>query len=126
MRTTPLLALLILAAACGGSSATTSPGVVTNPGTTTPNPTPTPTVTTSVAISGFAFNPAAIQVASGSVVTWTNNDNTNHNVTFSATTIGGTADFATGPKSLTMPATAGTYAYHCTIHGAMTGTVEVK
>jgi plastocyanin len=117
MRTPLFLASLLLAAACGGSGYST-----TSPGTTTT----TPQVTTAVNISGIAFGPAAIQVSPAAVVTWTNSDNINHNVTFSSATIGAIANFATGAKTLTMPTATGTYSYHCTIHPSMTGTVEVK
>jgi plastocyanin len=79
-----------------------------------------------VNIAGIAFGPAAIQVSPGAVVTWTNSDNINHNVTFSSATIGAVPDFSSGSKTLTMPTAPGTYAYHCTIHASMTGTVEVK
>jgi plastocyanin len=116
MRTCLFLAALSLAAACGGSSY----------GSTAPDTTTGPTVTTAVTISGIAFGPAAIRVSPGAVVTWTNNDNINHNVTFSDATVGAVANFSTGSKTLTMPTTTGTYAYHCTIHANMTGTVEVK
>jgi plastocyanin len=113
MRTRLFLAALSLAAACGSSHGSTAPDT-------------TPTVTTSVSISNLAFGPSAIRVSPGVVVTWTNNDNINHNVTFSDATIGAVASFSTGSKTLTMPTTPGTYAYHCTIHAGMTGTVQVQ
>lgn len=120
MRSPLLLASLVLLAACGGSAdSTTAPTT----GTGTP---PAPTVTTSVNLSGNAFSPSAIQVSPGAVVTWTNSDSYNHNVTFSSTDVGTVANFATGSRTLTMPAAVGTYAYHCTIHAGMSGTVEVK
>jgi plastocyanin len=116
MRTHLFLAALSLAAACGGSSY----------GSTAPDTTTGPTVTTSVTISGIAFGPSAIRVSPGAAVTWTNNDNINHNVTFSNTAIGAVPNFSTGSSTLTMPTTSGTYAYHCTIHASMTGTVQVQ
>lgn len=119
MRLRLLLAAISLTAACGGASDVTN--TVAGPVTTAD-----PTLTTSVTISGTAFTPSAIQVSPGAVVSWTNTDNINHNVTFSATTIGATPSFSTGSNTLTMPTTAGTYAYHCTIHASMTGTVLVK
>ncbi len=118
MRPALLIALLVASSACGGSGTTDS---ATNPGTTV-----TPTVTTSVAMTGFAFTPADIQVSPGAVVTWTNNDAVNHNVTFTSTVVGAVANFSAGARTITMPTTTGTYAYHCTIHGAMTGTVKVQ
>lgn len=119
MRLPLLLAAITLTAACGGASGVTNAG--TGPGTTTG-----PTLTTSVTIASIAFTPSAIQVSPGAVVTWTNTDNINHNVTFSSTTIGATPSFSTGSNTLTMPTAVGTYAYHCTIHAGMTGTVLVQ
>jgi plastocyanin len=65
-------------------------------------------------------------VSSGAVVTYTNNDAITHNVTFDNSSIGGSGNFSSGSKTLTMPAAAGTYTYKCTIHASMTGTVTVK
>lgn len=76
-------------------------------------------------MSGFAFSPAAIQVSPGARVTWTNTDNVNHNVTFSSPSIS-TPNFSSGSQSLDMPAAVGDYAYKCTLHAGMTGTVRVK
>ena len=124
MRHNPaLLALAALLASCGGSSST---------GTSNSNPpvipsTPaTPVVTTSVAMQSSAFSPASIQVAKGAVVTFTNNDSFNHNVTFTDASVGTTGNFNSGAKTLTMPAAVGDYPYRCTIHGGMSGTVSVK
>ena len=35
-------------------------------------------------------------------------------------------DFAAGRKALAMPTAAGIYAYKCTIHAGMNGTVQVQ
>ena len=78
-----------------------------------------------VAISGFSFSPHDITIAVGDSVTWTNSDAQAHTATaddasFDTGTIGnGTS------KSVTF-ATAGTFAYHCSIHPAMTGSVTVQ
>jgi plastocyanin len=64
-------ATIACSAGCGGSSAT-SPGGST--GTQS-------VATTAVTMSGLQFTPATISVSPGSVVTWTNKDNTAHNVT---------------------------------------------
>ena len=123
MRFPALVALALLAAGCGGSAATGTSYTPTNP--TIPD-TSTPVATTSVSLINTSFTPPNIQVAGGAVVTFTNNDAFNHNVTFTNTTIGGTGNFTTGAKTLTMPATAGAYPYRCTIHSSMTGVVTVK
>ena len=115
----PLAALL----ACGGSDST-SPNNNNNNGGNTGGG--TPTATTAVTMQSNSFSPADIKVAPGATVTWTNNDNYNHNVTFTSTSITGTGNFASGNKTVVMPSTAGTYAYHCTIHAGMSGTVLVQ
>ena len=76
-----------------------------------------------VTIAGFAFSPQTITIDVGDSVTWTNNDDVDHTATgsgFDTSTItsgGGTA-------TVTFD-TAGTFAYACTIHPSMTGTVVV-
>ena len=77
-------------------------------------------------MSGLQFRPAAIVVSKGATVTWANQDNLAHNVTFSDGTITSIGDFSSGSKSTVMPATAGTYTYQCTIHPGMNGTVTVE
>jgi plastocyanin len=83
-------------------------------------------MTTSVNLRNLAFSPGKIQVPPGATVQFTNNDGIAHNITFSSGAITGATDFATGVRSVVMPATPGTYAYHCTIHVGMTGTVTVQ
>jgi plastocyanin len=73
-----------------------------------------------------AFTPADIVVSPGATVTWTNDDGFSHNATFSSTAITSTGSFASGSQSVVMPSTPGTYAYFCSIHGGMTGTVKVQ
>jgi len=77
-----------------------------------------------VTIAGFAFDPTTITVQVGDTVTWTNQDSTAHTAT--AAGAFDTGNIANGAsKSITF-ATAGTFAYHCTIHPTMTGTVVVQ
>ncbi|HEX9085772.1 MAG TPA: plastocyanin/azurin family copper-binding protein [Gemmatimonadaceae bacterium] len=82
--------------------------------------------TTSVALRNIAFSPSAIQVAPGATVQFTNNDGIAHNVTFSDGSITGATDFSTGSRSVVLPVAPGTYAFHCTIHPGMTGSVLVQ
>ena len=88
-----------------------------------------PPTTGAVSLKNIAFNPASIVIQSGGTVTWTWNDNpTPHNVTF---TSGPTPRPADSPPQMTTGtydgtfSTVGTYGYHCTIHGNMSGTVTV-
>ncbi|GAC1462080.1 MAG: hypothetical protein NVSMB8_13740 [Candidatus Limnocylindrales bacterium] len=83
-----------------------------------------------VEVSGFKFAPATLEVAKGTKVTWTNKDTTKHTVTSGKD---GTKDSkfdgplaeAPGTFSFTF-AEAGTYAYFCSIHKSMVGTITVK
>lgn len=125
-RHTALLALASFAAlvsSCGGSTSTGTsntgtPGIPSTPAT--------PVATTSVTLQNTAFSPANIQVASGAVVTFTNNDGISHNVTFSSATVGSTGDYTSGAKTLTMPVATGDYPFRCTLHAGMSGTVAVR
>jgi|tagenome__1003787_1003787.scaffolds.fasta_scaffold20534415_2 plastocyanin len=76
-----------------------------------------------VSIAGFAFNPGTIKVHAGDTITWTNQDAASHTATgdgFDTGTIG------TGASASVTFDTAGTFAYHCSIHSSMTGTVVVE
>jgi plastocyanin len=79
----------------------------------------------SVIIKNFAFTPASMTVKAGTVVTWTNDDNASHTVTSdSGTTLNSPAINVGGTFSFTFT-TPGTYAYHCSIHPSMHGTIVV-
>jgi plastocyanin len=79
---------------------------------------------TSVEISDFAFKPAEVKVVAGQTVTWQNTSTTQHTVTADD------GSFDSGPLGLNdqfanVFGTPGTYAYHCTIHPGMKGSVVV-
>lgn len=79
----------------------------------------------SVSIANFAFDPATVTVNVGDSVTWTNNDSTAH----TATAGGGSFDTGTigaGQTATVTFDTAGTFAYLCSIHPQMAGTVVVQ
>ncbi|PYP75089.1 MAG: hypothetical protein DMD35_22410 [Gemmatimonadetes bacterium] len=119
----PLAAAIL---ACGGSSDSTAPGTGSTGGTGGTGGT-TPVATTSVEMLNTSFTPRAIRVAPGATVTWTNSDGIAHNVTFAAAAnVPASANFAAGSVALQMPAAAGTYAYSCTLHPGMSGTVTVQ
>lgn len=71
------------------------------------------------------FTPATVTVTRTGTVTWS--FAAKHNVTFDTQGApAGTGDRESGTASITFP-NAGTFAYHCTIHGAgMSGTVVVQ
>ncbi len=78
-----------------------------------------------VDIKNFAFAPATITVKVGDSISWTNNDSMPH----SASSDNGSFDtgiLQTGQsKSITFTK-AGTFTYHCSVHGSMKGTVIVQ
>jgi plastocyanin len=113
-----LLASVVLAAAgCGGGGGgdtTTGP----------PNPTP-PTTANTVTVNNNFFSPQDLTVTTGATVTWQwAAGSVGHNVTFDDGVKSETLTSGTFPRTFSA---AGTYPYHCTIHGlAMHGTVTVS
>jgi plastocyanin len=118
-----LLAIGVLAASCsGGTTATTA---------ATPTTAGTATTTTAggggarVVMKNTAFDPATVTIKAGESVTWTNQDPMNHTV------VADNGEFKSGELGQGGIFTfkfdkAGTYAYHCSIHPSMTGTVIVQ
>lgn len=107
-------ALALLSAACGSSSPSA------------------PTVSADVTISmvgdrgnqSYAPNPTTMRV--GQTVAWKNNDTTAHDATQDASRFqSGTITAGSTSSPITM-STAGTFAYHCTIHPGMVGTLIVQ
>lgn len=84
-----------------------------------------PAGSNAVTMSGMAFNPTNISVTVGTTVTWTNNDAMSHTVTSNDGTSFNSGTIAAGSTFSFKFMTAGTYAYHCTFHAGMTGTVVV-
>jgi plastocyanin len=73
-----------------------------------------PVATTSVDLPrSYAFEPAAITVATGATVTWTNHDQFTHNVTLDGEPA---LPLAQGASASHTFATPGTYHYQCTLH----------
>jgi len=77
-----------------------------------------------VTISGFAFGPAAIKVAAGQGVTWTNADDTPHQISIAGKEQ--RSDVMLKGQSATLRFDeAGNIAYICGLHPGMKGTIEV-
>ena len=75
-------------------------------------------------IVDFAFDPGPLEVVGGSTITWTNNDGVPHTVTGTGELEFDSGSIASGESfTLTVDA-AGEFAYVCTIHGQMSGTVS--
>lgn len=123
-----LLSCVVLFVSCGGGNATASaPPTPTTPPTPMTSPTPTPVVgVTHVTITFTSkFQPAYIEVPVGTTVTWTNNDNVGHTVTFrNGMADSKRIDAAGGTFSYTFKS-KGIFPYYCTIHPDMVGAVTV-
>jgi plastocyanin len=118
----PLLlvaAVAIIAASCNGSGPSAYGASASTAATTT-----AATATNAGTIKGFSFQPEVLKVKVGAKVTWTNDDAVAHTVTADTNSFasgnlqpGGSFSF-----TFTRP---GTYAYHCSIHPSMHGSVVV-
>jgi len=133
------LALALSLTACGGGSKSpTSPGG-TNNNTGGTGGTGGSTSSSIDIGTGLSFSPSTTTVAPGTTVTWTFNSCgsdgyggqscVDHNVTWDDGAAPASGDKSTGSYTRTF-ATAGTYGYHCSIHGSagagMHGTVTVQ
>jgi len=79
----------------------------------------------SISIVNMAFGPATLTVKTGTTVTWKNNDGIAHTVTSNDGTTFDSGTLAAGASFSFTANTAGTFAYHCTIHPGMTATLIV-
>jgi plastocyanin len=83
-----------------------------------------------------SFSPTALTASVGATVTWQNASGVGHNVVWDNATANaaaqagdGTGDmpsFASGTSHTRVFNTAGTYAFHCTIHNGMNATLTVQ
>lgn len=78
-----------------------------------------------VGVQNNLFSPSAVTVALNGTVAWQwNSGGVAHNVTFTDASIPGSGDRTSGTFERTF-STAGSFAYQCTIHPGMTGSVNV-
>ncbi len=87
----------------------------------------TPSAPNTIDINNFDFGPKVITVPVGTTITWINHDDEPHTVVSSANPriFRSEALDTTDKFSFTFDK-VGTYAYFCSIHPQMTGTVVVK
>ncbi len=124
--------VVLMLAACGGAaSAPASPATATT-SESTPATSPSTSTNSSeikmVESNGiYSFIPATLTITKGTKVAWTNTSDAPHTVTPD------TASAFTASSNLTQNQTyslvfntAGTYAYHCSIHSYMKATIIVK
>ncbi|MFF4550741.1 cupredoxin domain-containing protein [Streptomyces sp. NPDC001435] len=129
-RTVPLLlaaiAALSFSTACsnsGGGSTSTTP----SPASSAPAPASTNAGAPRITMKNFAFNPATLTVKAGEKITVVNEDSTAHTVTASEGGAFDTGSIAGGKSgTFTAPSKAGSYAFTCTFHPNMKGTLTVR
>ena len=80
----------------------------------------------SVTIANLAYSPADLAVSAGTEVTWTNDDDAPHTVTFDDDAVHDSDKMETGDTFSTTFDTAGSYTYICAIHPDMTAKVTVS
>ncbi|MFA4935163.1 MAG: cupredoxin family copper-binding protein [Candidatus Methanoperedens sp.] len=127
-----LLVLAVLISGCTYGPETTPQQTAAQPAPTTPattqpattQPATAPGATAAVEIKGFAFNPATITIAKGTIVTWTNRDGAPHTVTGTGNDINSQTLSQGQAYSFTFN-DAGTFEYKCNIHPSMRGKVIV-
>lgn len=86
----------------------------------------TETGTVTATMANFAFSPASITASVGDVITWTNNDSAPHTATVKSDPTCTTDSLASGASGSIVFDAAGSYEFFCKIHPTMTGTIEVS
>jgi plastocyanin len=133
-----IIAILIAAVSCGKASQptaqTTTQPEITQPVTiqpattkpTTTQPTTTaPGTTAAVVIENYAYSPATLTVAAGTMVTWTNKDSVGHTVT-TRTPLFDSGLFGKDKSYSYTFTQKGSYEYYCIPHPYMAGKVIVE
>jgi plastocyanin len=124
------LLLVLTAISCGGGS----DGPITGGGGGGGGVPACPANTFCLTISN-TFSPTGLTVAAGTTIGWRNDAGTLHNVTWDAVAgrnaalagdgTGDITDYSTGTHTRLFN-TAGVYAFHCTIHAGMNGSLTVQ
>jgi plastocyanin len=118
LRLAGALLLLTFSLGCGSSN---TPPSSPSPGSGTP----VSIVNGSSTMTTTAYAPNPVTITVGSSITWTNNDTTAHTATDNNGAYNSGSIAPGGQFTRTFTAT-GTFAYHCTIHPNMVGTVNVQ
>jgi plastocyanin len=77
-----------------------------------------------ILIKDFAFSPTPLHVKTTTTVTVVNNDATTHTLTAN-NRVFDTGELNPGARTTISIARPGNYAYHCSIHPYMTGTITI-
>jgi plastocyanin len=116
-----LLALGLAVAGCGSGGGSSS----SSASTSTPAASSSSGGGVQIKMQNIQFSPKATSVKVGDKVTWTNDDNTDHNVTADSGASFKSKDFGNGATFSFTADKAGTIKYECTIHPGMTATLTV-
>ena len=127
------LLLIVAAAGCGGSSTSPNSGGNTTTGNNPP-PQTGPSTSSSITVGNNFFDPSATTVPVNTKVMWTwdacgsdgygGQSCTSHGIVFDDGTSSGSQTQGSWSRTFTA---AGTYKYHCSVHGAaMAGSVVVQ
>ena len=116
----------LVAAGCGSSNKSSTSSGASSSGSTS-----TPAAASSgggvaIKMQNIAFSPKAVTVKVGQKVTWTNDDQVDHNVTSQSGETIKSQNFGKGGTFSFTPTKAGTINYVCTIHPGMTATLTVQ
>jgi len=118
-----VLIFSLVTAACGGGGKKTSsstPSTLPGAGAAAGS-----TVTIFPAGTTWKFQPETISVKAGSPITWINTTDVPHNIVFSNAAVKSSDLFDKGKSFTTSLAQPGSYAYICSVHPDMKGTVVV-
>ena len=121
-------AIALVISACSSSGASTAPAAsAAAPAASAAGAACAPASgsgTVAVSVKDFSFDPSTITAKVGDTVTFSNTGAAPHNATLDA---GGcaTGDIQPGSSGGLHFSAAGTYAFHCTIHPDMKGTITV-
>jgi plastocyanin len=115
-----------LAACSGGGTATSAPATGASATQAPACIDSTDPTTVEATVADFAWS-QPISAKVGDVITWTNSDTAAHRVATDdgSCTMGANIAGSGGKQSLVFNK-AGTYAFHCTLHANMTGTITIS
>jgi Plastocyanin len=82
--------------------------------------------TQQVEIRNFAFAPKSLTVPAGTRVVWTNRDEEPHVITSAGSLFASSKGLDTSDSYAVTFSKPGTYAYYCSIHPMMVGTIIVR
>jgi len=114
--TAPARPAAVAARAAGGPAGGAAPAAAA--------PVARPAATGAVTIRDFSFGPATVTVHVGDTVTWANAGPTDHTATANDGAFD-TGQLRAGQSASHTFTRAGTFAYHCSLHPFMRGTVQV-